>query len=172
VTALTLAELKNFVRYEDDDTSQETALGIILSAGQRWVENYTGHVFVQRVVTESPAALGDYHDLRWRPYVADSLTISILDEEYVEDDTFEDFAVYQVNGIWRVKPHEDWPTTYGGYTFSYMAGYEEVYDIPEHLLHAVALYGGMSDEQRGDMSSQGWKSLYALLEQDRMPVLA
>lgn len=172
MTALTLSELKNYLRYEDDDTSQATALGIILAGAQRWVENYTEHLLVQRVVTESPVSLGDFFDLRWKPYVASSLTITVLDESYAEDDTFAAFTVYPVNGVWRVKPTDDWPTTYGGFTFSYMAGYEETYDIPEDLLLAVALHAGMSDEDRADMSSQGWKSLYNLLEQYRKPVLA
>lgn len=172
MTALTLSELKNYLRYEDADTSQDTALGIVLGAAQRWVENYTGHILVQRVVTQSPTALGDYVDLRWRPYVADSLTLTVLDSAYAEDDEFADFVVYPVNGIWRVKTTGTWPTTYGGYTFSYLAGYEDAYDAPEDLMLAMALYAGMTDEERGEQSSQGWKSLYSLLEQYRMPVLA
>lgn len=172
MTALTLAELKNYLRYEDADTSQDTALGLILGASQRWVENYTGHIFVQRIVTQSPLALGDYVDLRWRPYVAESLTLTVLDSAYAENDDFVAFAVYPINGIWRVKTTSTWPTTYGGFTLTYMAGYEDAYDIPEDLMLAVALHAGMTDEERGDQSSQGWKSLYNLLEQYRMPVLA
>jgi len=172
MTALSLTELKDFLRYEPADTSQDTALGMILSGAQRWVENYTGYILVQRAVVQSVSRLGNYVDLRWRPYEVDSLTITVLDDTYAEDDSFAAFAVYEVDGIWRVKPTVDWPTTKGGFTFSYTAGYADVYDIPEDLVLAVALHAGMTDLQRGDDSSQGWTSLYNLLEQYRTPVLA
>ncbi len=172
MTAPTLPELKNYLRYEADDTSQDTALGTILGGAQRWVENYTGHLLTQRVVTETPLTLGDFYDLRKRPYVADSLTITVLDSDYAPNDEFATFAVFEVGGVWRVAPHTIWPTTYGGFSLSYMAGYDDIYGAPEDLILAVALLAGMTDEQRGDQSSQGWRSLYSLLEQYRMPVLA
>lgn len=169
---ITLSQLKNYLRYEDADTSQDSALGVILGGAQRWVENYTGHVMTQRAITETPPLTGDYHDLRFRPYVADSLTLTYLDSDGQEADTFEAFKVFQVHGVWRVKPDSAWPTTTGGYTLSYMAGYEDVYDVPEDLLLAVALHAGMTDQERGDQTAQGWKAIYKLLEQYRMPVLA
>ncbi len=172
MTAVTITQVKEYLRYEAADNSQDTALGIILDGGRRWVENYTGHILVQRPVAQSPRLLADYVDLRWRPYVEATLSLTVLDADYAEDDTFADFVVFEVNGIWRVKPKTAWPTTTGGFTFAYMAGYDDSYGAPEVLWEAVALHAGMTDEQRGDQSSQGWKSLYNLLEQYRMPVLA
>lgn len=172
MTAVTLPELKNYLRYEAADTSQDTALGIVLGASQRWVENYTGHILTQRPVIQTPRTLGDYVDLRWRPYVADSLTIAVLDAAYAVDDTFDGFVVYEVDDGWRVKATGAWPTTTGGFTFSYVAGYEDIYDVPEDLLLGVMLHAGMTDEERGDQSSQGWKSLYNQLELYRLPALA
>lgn len=175
MTAPSLPELKNYLRYESGDTSQDTALGIILGGAQRWVENFTGHILVQRVVTESPLAFGaSFLPLRWKPYVPsddDGLVISYLDSAY-GDQTFEAFSVYQALGGWRVAPTSEWPSAVKAITLTYLAGYEDVYDIPEDLMLAVALLAGMTDEERGDQSSQGWKSLYNLLEQYRMPVLA
>lgn len=165
---ITLDQVKQFLRYEDG--SNDPALTLILNAAQRYVEHYTGHILTQRTITENVPALGDYYDLRCRPYVADSLAIAVLDSDYAENDDFEAFAVYPVNGMWRVKPTTDWPETTGGYTFSYTAGYSG--DAPADLLHAVAVYAAMGDEQRGDMSSQGWKTLEALLQLYRLPTLA
>lgn len=169
---ITLPDLKNYLRYEDADTSQDSALGTILSGAQRWVENYTGHIMTQRTVSQSSSVLGDYLDLRFRPYVTDSLVITTLDSDYTVDDSFDAFVVFEVNGIVRVKPTGAWPVSTGGFTFTYLAGYEDAYDIPEDLMLAICLLVGMTDEQRGDQSSQGWKALYAMLEQYRMPVLA
>lgn len=123
MTALTLSEVKNYLRYEEDDTWQDDALGIILAGAQRWVENYTGHILTQRVVTETLVAFPAFHVLRWKPYVADSLTLTYLDSSYAEVDDFEAFAVFDALGATRVVPTSEWPTSVGGITFSYMAGY-------------------------------------------------
>lgn len=172
MTALTLSEVKNYLRYEEADTYQETALGIILGAAQRWVEEYTGHILTQRTVSETPLAFGDFHILRYKPYVADSLEISYLDGSFEPVEDYADFTVYQGLGGHRLITTSAWPTTTGGIILTYMAGYEDAYDVPEDLMLAVALFAAMTDEERGDMSSQGWKSLTNLLAGYRLPTLA
>lgn len=42
---VTLAEVKNFLRYEDSETEQDSSLGIILAGAQNWVERHTHLLF-------------------------------------------------------------------------------------------------------------------------------
>lgn len=179
MAVLSLTELKKYLRYESADTSNDDPLTLIVDGGQRYIENYTGHILVQREVVESPAAFptarrtGEvpYYDLRWKPYVADSLEIGYLDGNY-EAGTVDELTVYAVDGTTRVIPTSGWPGDYVGVTFTYTAGYENLAAVPDDLLHALAIYAGMSDEDRAAPGSGGWMALDHLLTPYRLPVLA
>lgn len=183
MTALTVTEVKNYLRYEEEDDYQDTALGIILGAAQRWVEEYTGHILVQRIVTETPLAFEPFHTLRYKPYVADSMEISYLDGSFEAVEDYADFTVYQGLGGHRLITTSAWPATTGGIVLTYMAGYEDAYDVPDDLMHAVAVYAAAADEGRADMGSGGiptgpalnsgvWKTLTNMLAGYRLPTLA
>ena len=178
MSALTLTQVKEYLRYETADTSNDNTLTIMLAGAQRWVENYTGHILVQREVVESPAAFPvaptgqtPYFDLRWKP--ADSTTIEIgyLDSD-LEAATFTAFTSYLVNDTYRVVANVAWPTTGSGITFTYTAGYEAVDDIPDDIMHAMLIYLGMSDDDRAETNAMGWKALDSILQHYRLPVLA
>lgn len=179
MSVLTLDELKEYLRYDSADTSNDTALGIIVDAAQRWVENYTGHLLAEREVVESPVAFPvaisstalAYFDLRWKPADTTSIEIAYLDAD-LQADTFTTFTTYMANGTVRVIPETAWPTAKAGITLNYTAGYADVDDIPDDLLHAVLLYAGMSDEDRAAANSASWKALDAILLPYRLPVLA
>lgn len=179
MAVLPLADLKKYLRYESGDTSNDDTLGLIADAGQRYIENYTGHLLTQREVTETPPAFplarraGEvpYLDLRWKPYVADSLEVGYLDSG-LEAATFEAFSVYSVDGATRVIPTSSWPGEYLGITFTYTAGYANLAAVPDDLIMALAVYCAMTDEDRASPSSDGWKAVHAHLEHYRMPVLA
>jgi hypothetical protein len=179
MAVLTVLELKKYLRYEAADTSNDDPLGLIVDGGQRYIENYTGHLLVRREVVESPAAFptarrtGEvpYYDLRWKPYVADSLEVGYLDGAY-EAATFEAVTIYSADGTTRIIPTAEWPGEYLGITFTYTAGYENLAAVPDDLLHALAVYAGMSDEDRAAPNSDGWRTVHALLDFYRLPVLA
>lgn len=178
MSALTVNQVKAYLRYDSVDTSQDSTLTLILAAAQRWVENYTGHILVEREVTESPVAFPTaptgqtaYHDLRYKPAQADTLDIAYLDAD-LEAQTFTAFTAYLASGTYRIVADVSWPEDASGVAITYMAGYAEVADIPEDLIHAMLLYAGMSDQDRAETNSMAWKALDAILTHYRLPVLA
>lgn len=175
MTALTLADLKSYLRYEADDTSNDTALGIILAGGQSWIERYTGQLLTQREVTETPRGFGTFFDLRWQPYVADSLTIGYRDTAG-EEQAIADVQIATVDGRARIYPAVNgaWPIvgSPAGITLTYTAGYADPDDAPEVLLLALGVFAAMSDEDRAGGDSASWNAIKALLEDFHMPGLA
>lgn len=178
MSALTVDQVKAYLRYDSGDTSQDTTLALIIAAAQRWVENYTGHILVERDVTESPVAFPTaptgqkaYHDLRYKPADIDTLEIAYLDADLAEQ-TFTTFTAFLANGTYRIVADTSWPSDASGIAITYTAGYAEVADIPEDLIHAMLLYAGMSDQDRAETNSMAWKALDAILTHYRLPVLA
>lgn len=169
MTALTLAQVKAFLRYTNTDS--DGPLDLMLKAGQNWVERHTSRLMTQREITESFPAFSSYHDLRWRPFVADSLTIEYLDVDFAAQ-TFDGFVVFGFGDGSRLVPTTSWPIGARGITLTYTAGYEAAEDVPEVMLHAVALYVAMSDEERSTLATGGANALTFLLEDLHPPVLA
>ena len=153
MAVLSVAEAKKYLRYDATDTTQDDALAYIVEGAQRWIENYTGHILVQRTVTETLKAFptarvtgeSPYHDLHYKPYDADSLVVGYLDADLEIDETFTSFTVFPYKGTQRVIPDSAWPGTYQGVTFTYTAGYEDIDAVPEDLLHAICIYAAGSD---------------------------
>lgn len=172
MSILTVDQVKEYLRYDAADTSNDDALQIIVNAGQRKIENYTGHILVQREVTEGFAVFPTAPlDLRWKPYVADSLTVGYLDSDLVLDETFDAFTIYTVNGASRVIASDGWPSG-SGVTFSYTAGYSTVDDVPEDLLHALCAYAALGDKERALQSEDSWGLFYEICKEYHLPVLA
>ena len=179
MTSLAFTDVKKYLRYEDADTSNDSTISLIVDAGQRYIENYTGHILVQREVVESlttfPVArvTGEvpYHDLRWKPYVDDSLEVGYLDGDYATQ-TFADVTLYPHSGTTRVIPTSAWPGEYLGVTFTYTAGYATAADVPDDLILALAVFTSMTDEERCAPESAGWMALDRILTPYRLPVLA
>lgn len=169
MTALALEDVKDFLRYSNN--SNDGPLTLMLNAGQDWVERYTNRLMVQREVTQSLPAFGAYHDLRWRPYVADSLTISYLDGSFALQ-SFADFAVYGFGEASRLVTTSAWPIGATGINLTYTAGYETVEEVPDVMIHAVALYVAMSDQERSTIDSTAMNGLKFMLGKLHSPVLA
>ena len=55
--ALSLASLKQFLRYEADDTHQDDVLTLTLQAGIDWVERHSGHALTQRQFVQGASKL-------------------------------------------------------------------------------------------------------------------
>ena len=166
---LTVPQVRDYLRY--DHTDNDPALAIILDGAKNWVERYTAHLLTQRTVSESFPAFRTYHDLRWKPYLADSLAITYRDGDFAEQ-TFADTRIYASQGTFRVSPATVWPTGAVGATLTYTAGYETADEVPDVLIHALAVYAGMSDEDRATLNGDSKHALNWLLEDFRLPVLA
>jgi hypothetical protein len=170
MAVISVSDVKKFLRYRSGDVSNDDPLSIILNAGQRYIETFTGHLLSRREVVEAPASFpASYYDLRWKPYVADSLVVGYLDGES-EAQTFDDVTIFAAQGTTRITG--TWPIATAGVSFTYEAGYEALEDIPEDLIHALCLYSAMSDEDRAAPGSAGWTALEHLLLPYRLPVMA
>lgn len=164
----TIDQVRDFLRYDTEDSDQ--ALTIMMKAGQDWVERHTGHVLVEREVAQSIPAFRPSIDLIWRPYQADSLTISYIDNAFASQD-YAGFAIYPSFGTQRVVPLTAWPNGNGA-TLTYTAGYADADDVPPSMIHAICLYCGMSDEDRGDMEGSAWVALRNVLGDYWRPVIS
>jgi hypothetical protein len=100
------------------------------------------------------------------------LTIEYLDADFSVNDTFTEFTVFKVNGTSRVIPNVDWPAEFTGVSFAYEAGYSEIDQVPEDLLHAMCIYSAMSDQDRSLSAGGPWAALDAILLPYRLPSLA
>ena len=168
---LTVPEVKDYLRYEPTDTESDGALAIILDGGVNWIERYTGHIFVQRQVEEAVKGGWSYRDLRWRPYLADSLAIAYFDSVGVPQ-PYANFVAFPANGHQRVNLTGALPGSALGVSLTYMAGYADPDDIPAAMIHALAIYAGMSDLDRTMLAADSQTSLHFLLQDFRSPVLA
>ena len=176
MTVLTVAEAKKYLRYDAADTSNDDPLAIIVAGAQRWVENYTDHILEQRTVTQTfpafPTAAPLYFDLRYKPYVADSLVVSYLDADFATVSDFDAFTIYAHEGTQRVIPDSAWPDAYQGVSLSYTAGYADIDAVPEDIIHAICIYAAATDQERASPDGDAWKALDSILWNYRLPVLA
>src|SRR5688500_18701228 len=89
-TLVTLSDVKAQVRVTTTD--EDGIIGIHRAAAIAWVENYTGHILSQRVVTDTFGAWGDYLTLRYQPITVGDPT-PVLTVEYTDDEG--DFIEYE-----------------------------------------------------------------------------
>lgn len=167
--SVTVEQVRDYLRY--DTTDNDPALTIMLESAKGWVERYTGHLLTSQTVEESFSSFAPYHDLRWKPYLADSATVTYLDEDYTEQ-TFGEVSIYAANGTQRLVPTTAWPSTNSGAKVAYTAGYADPADIPDEFIHAIVLFCAMSDEDRAGLTNDGRNTLHWLLASYRLPVLA
>ena len=138
---ITLTQAKAHLRVTD--TSEDDYITALIPAARAWVENATGHVLVQRALTEQRDSFGDYIELHRRPIV------SIDEVAYADTDgtaqTYADFVEQLDRFPARIYPELNgaWPSlwTYGGVTVTYTAGYE-VGEEPPELIQAMYLLIG------------------------------
>lgn len=168
---VTLAQVKNYLRYEVSETDQDVALGIILAGAQNWVEKHTGHALTEREFVQSVPAFTDYIDLQYYPYV-EGLTIAYRDTAG-DAQEIEDAVAVDAGGVSRVYPASAWPSTATapGIAITYTAGYADPDDAPEVMLLAICLITAMTDEERGTLGD-GKSAAEWLLDSYHKPALA
>lgn len=139
---ISLAQAKAQLRIVDD-TSEDALITGLIKAAREWVENYTGHVLVQREIVEQRDAFGTFLELHRRPIV------SVDEVGYVDSNgsaqTYADFVPQISRFPARIFPAVtgSWPSlwTYGGVTVTYTAGYAAG-EEPQPLLQAMLLLVG------------------------------
>jgi uncharacterized phiE125 gp8 family phage protein len=169
---VTLAQVKNYLRYETSETDQDVALGIILAGAQNWVEKHTGHALTQREFVQPVYAFTDYIDLQYFPYASG---VSIAYRDTAGDaQEIDDAVVIDAGGVSRVYPASTWPSTATapGIAITYTAGYADPDDAPEVMLLAMCVIVAMTDEERGALSNEGKSAAHWLLESYHKPALA
>ncbi|MGK2908749.1 MAG: head-tail connector protein [Sphingobium sp.] len=168
---ITLEQAKMQCRILADD--EDALITSYIKAARQWVEEYTGHILVQREITETVEAFGGYVQISARPIVSvDSIA-------YVDSDgQSQPFTGYTANvgkAPLRIWPTGSWPTlgTNSYATVTYTAGYVAG-EEPQPLLQAMLLLVGHFWSQRaaaGDMTNEIAMGVTALCDRYR-PVFA
>lgn len=144
---ITLATAKLHCRVSD--ASEDLYITGLIPAARGWVENYTGHILMQRDFTEHRDSFGRHLELTRRPIV------EVTEIAYTDSDgatqTYADFVASIDRLPARIYPALNgwWPTlgTNGTVSITYTAGYEAGQEPPE-LLHAMLLLIGWWHGQR------------------------
>lgn len=177
--ALTLEQLKSWLRYEEEDQDQDATLTIALNAAVGWVEKQTGLLLTRREVTQPVRSFDGCIRALWGPnpelmtitYVgSDDAPATIDDGRVIITDSLGNGSFYPALGA-------QWP--WGReISVAYMAGYADPDDVPEGLLMAVLLLAGNWDTNRigvttgNSTASEMPLAVQSLVEQFRIPVLA
>jgi uncharacterized phiE125 gp8 family phage protein len=146
-TLVTLETVKQHLR-KGSDTSEDTVIGAYRTAAIAYVEKFTGHILIQREVTDSFAEWGDFLTLRHQPItVGDptpTLTVTYHDAEGDETE-YASRVIRDQRYPWTIHaPYGDeFPVLAdnGTITVTYTAGYDAG-EVPDELNAAVLLLCG------------------------------
>jgi uncharacterized phiE125 gp8 family phage protein len=145
-TLVTLTTVKQHLR--KTTTEEDDGIGAYRTAAIAYVEKYTGHILIQREVTDSFPAWGDFLTLRHQPITVDdptpTLTVTYHDAEGDETE-YETRVIRDQTYPWTIHPPygSDFPTLAdnGTITVEYTAGYDAG-EVPDELNAAVLLLCG------------------------------
>lgn len=167
---LDVDKLKQWLRYEADDTDQDLSLNLALRAAVRHIENQTGLLFTQRAVTQPVALLRGPVALLYGP-VAGAITLTFSDIQ--GDEQTAEFT--RLDGARLIAPPAGWPLAYAPIVASYQAGYAGPEAVPEDLLVAALLLAGNWEKNRQATVAGAVNALplgvEALVSRYRMPGL-
>ena len=159
------------------DTSEQALIESYIVAAREWVENYTGHVLVQREFTETFTRFPAYLELMKRPIVTVD-EIAYVDTDgapqtvvsFVESTGRYPYSVYPAHNAW-------WPSirTNTLVTVTFTAGYAPG-EEPQALLQAILLLVGHWFQTRatvnvGNIVTEVPFAVSALCDQYRVPGL-
>lgn len=155
---VTLAEARAHCRVLSTD---EDALfdGFIIAA-REWVENFTGHILVQREVTQRLSCFRHPRLFAWP--IADDATVTAT---YVDSDG----ATQPLTGARLIFGNgwaelatafgSAWPISYGPATITVEAGYATADDVPQSMKQAILLLVGTYYAQRESVSTAEMKEV-------------
>lgn len=173
---LTTAEAKAHLRVTSDH--EDDLIDSYVAAAREWVEDYTGHILVQREVTDSFSAWGDYLTLRYQPITVDdptpTLTVTYHDAEGDETE-YAGRVIRDQRYPWTIHaPYGDeFPTLgdNGTIAVTYTAGYAEG-EVPEKFRQAVRILISGMHVNRGSIPEETAQTARFLLRSYRGAVLA
>lgn len=159
-TPLTLAEVKEHLKLDASDNSQDTYLSLLIDAATDQAEKYTGRDFINRSYTTYRDSFVDPLELRRAPIS------SITSIEYLVSSSFVTLAtsVYDLqvndNGYPYIflKEDQEWPTNADtlpqAVKIIFVSGYgAAATDIPPGLKLGLLNHIAMLYENRGDCSN-------------------
>jgi len=122
-----------------DDASEQALVEGYITAAREWVEDYTGHIVVQRLITDQFSAFAPRLYLTKRP-VVEVTGISYTDAA----GTAASFAGFRL-GFDRTRAHVSpaagcWPrlAAHGSVAVTYLAGYADG-EVPQRIRQAILL---------------------------------
>lgn len=147
---VSLADARRQLRMEVDDDSRDDELSDFIADAAAWVENYTGHVLVEREVTETFDGFGPLKLRAWPIAPGASLALSYLDRSGLAPVTGARLLVHSRPA--RVVPAlgSGWPAVSARTTVTatFTAGYGEGEEVPRNLRRAMLLLISAYDEDR------------------------
>lgn len=158
-TLVDVTAVKQHLR-KGSDTSEDTLIGIYRSAAIAYVEKYTGHILIQREVTDAFAEWGDFLTLRNQPITVDDptptlvVTYNDLEGDEIE---YEERVIRDQRYPWLIVPPygAEFPTLgdNGTIAVTYTAGYAAD-EIPDELNAAILLLCEHWHTNRGATSAE------------------
>lgn len=137
-----------------DDTSEDELIAGYIQAAREWFENHTGHILVQREITQTFDRFAGYLELHQRPIV------SVDEIAYTDTDgaaqTVASFVTTGLRYPLRVYPahSEAWPSTRTNtlVEVTFTAGYAEG-EVPQRAVQAILLLVENWFRNRGAVSA-------------------
>lgn len=148
-----LLEARAHLRVIHDD--EDGLIAPLITAAREWVENFTGHILVQREVTQRLSCFKHPRLFAWP--IADDATVTAT---YVDSDgstqTLTGARLIFGNGWAELATAfgSSWPTSYGPATVTVEAGYATADDVPQSMKQAILLLVGSWYSQREAVSDK------------------
>lgn len=174
---LTTAELKAQLR--KTTTDEDTLIAAYGVAARVWCEEYTGHILVQREVTDAFAAWGDYLTLRHEPITVDdptpTLTVTYLNADG-DATVYADRVIRDQIYPWKIYPAngEAFPAIADNSTITvtYTAGYTDAASVPDIFKQAIRILVAAMYDNRGTMTEDAQQAARWWLRSPRGAVMA
>ncbi len=174
---LTTAEAKAQLRVTSDH--EDDLIDSYVIAAREWCEEYTGHILVQREVTDSFSAWGDYLTLRYQPITVDdptpTLTVTYHDLEGDETE-YAGRVIRDQRYPWTIHPPygDEFPTLgdNGTIAVTYTAGYATAADVPEKFKQTIRVLISAMHANRGAIPEETAQTARFLLRSYRGAVMA
>ena len=156
---LTTAELKAQLR--KTTTDEDALIDDFGAAAREWLEDYTGHILVEREVTDTFSAWGDYLTLRHQPITVDdptpTLTVTYENSEG-SPTVYASRVIRDQRYPWTIYPPYggSFPTLADNGTISvtYTAGYNDDNPVPERLRLAIRVLTADMQQNRSTAPSE------------------
>lgn len=172
---VTLAEARAHCRVLSTD--EDTLITALIVAAREWVENFTGHILVQREVKQRISCFRHPRLFAWP--IADGATVTAT---YVDSDG----ATQPITGARLIFGNgwaelatafgSTWPTSYGPSTVTVEAGYATADDVPQSMKQAILLLVGHWFANRESVSDKAMTevpfAVEALCQPYRMVLIA